>query len=34
VLKTLEQYPRLIAARLYAIVRERGYSGGEDYFAT
>jgi len=32
VLKTLEQYPRLTAARLYAMVRERGYSGGEDHF--
>ena len=32
VLKTLEQYPRLTASRLYAMVRERGYSGGEDHF--
>jgi len=32
VLKTLEQYPRLTAARLYAMVRERGYHGGEDHF--
>lgn len=32
VLKTLEQYPRLTAARLYAMVRERGYSGGADHF--
>lgn len=32
VLKTLEQYPRLTASRLYAMVRERGYSGGEDPF--
>ena len=30
--KTLEQYPRLTASRLYAMVRERGYSGGEDHF--
>lgn len=32
VLKTLEQYPTLTASRLYAMVRERGYSGGEDHF--
>ena len=32
VLKTLEQYPRLTASRLFAMVRERGYSGGEDHF--
>jgi len=32
VLKTLEQYPRLTAARLYAMVRERGYRGGADHF--
>ena len=32
VLKTLEQYPSLTASRLYAMVRERGYSGGEDHF--
>jgi transposase len=32
VLKTLEQYPQLTAARLYAMVRERGYGGGEDHF--
>ena len=32
VLETLEQYPKLTAARLYAMVRERGYSGGEDHF--
>jgi len=32
VLRTLEQYPRLTASRLYAMVRERGYSGGEDHF--
>ena len=32
VLETLAQYPKLTAARLYAMVRERGYSGGEDHF--
>jgi transposase len=32
VLQTLEQYPRLTASRLHAMVRERGYSGGEDHF--
>jgi hypothetical protein len=32
VLETLKQYPKLTAARLYAMVRERGYSGGEDHF--
>ena len=32
VLKTLEQYPSLTASRLYAMVRERGYIGGEDHF--
>jgi len=32
VLKTLQQYPRLTASRLYAMVRERGYRGGEDHF--
>lgn len=30
--KTLEQYPKLTASRLYAMVRERGYGGGEDHF--
>jgi len=29
---TLEQYPRLTASRLYAMVRSRGYPGGEDHF--
>ena len=29
---TLEQYPTLTASRLYAMVRERGYAGGEDHF--
>ncbi len=32
VLQTLEQYPKLTASRLHAMVRERGYSGGEDHF--
>jgi len=32
VLKTLQQYPSLTASRLYGMVRERGYSGGEDHF--
>ena len=32
VLHTLKQYPQLTASRLYAMVRERGYSGGEDHF--
>jgi len=29
---TLEQYPKLTAARLYEMVRERGYTGGPDHF--
>lgn len=29
---TLTRYPRLTASRLYAMVRERGYSGGPDHF--
>lgn len=32
VLQTLEQYPRLCASRLYAMVKERGYPGGPDHF--
>jgi len=32
VVQTLKQYPRLSASRLYAMVRERGYSGGPDHF--
>ena len=32
VLQTLEQYPKLTASRLYAMVRERGYMGGPDHF--
>ncbi len=30
--KTLQLYPKLTASRLYAMVRERGYNGGEDHF--
>lgn len=30
--QTLEKFPTLTASRLYAMVRERGYSGGPDYF--
>ncbi len=30
--EVLEQYPRLHASRLYAMVRERGYPGGPDHF--
>lgn len=30
--ETLEHYPSLTASRLYAMVRERGYRGGEDHF--
>jgi transposase len=29
---TLQQFPRLSASRLYAMVRERGYGGGPDHF--
>ena len=29
---TVEQYPRLCASRLYAMVRERGYHDGADHF--
>ena len=29
---TVEQYPRLCASRLYAMVRERGYQDGADHF--
>ena len=32
VVKTLEQFPTLTASRLYAMVRERGYTGGPDHF--
>jgi len=30
--KVLDQYPRLHASRLYAMVKERGYPGGPDHF--
>jgi transposase len=30
--ETLEKYPTLRASRLYAMVRERGYTGGPDHF--
>ena len=30
--KTLKDYPRLCASRLYQMVRERGYAGGPDHF--
>jgi len=30
--QTLEKYPTLRASRLYAMVRERGYTGGPDHF--
>jgi transposase len=30
--QTLDKYPRLRASRLYAMVRERGYTGAPDYF--
>jgi transposase len=30
--QTLEQYPRLTAARLFAMVQGRGYGGGPDHF--
>lgn len=32
VLETLKQFPQLTASRLYAMVHERGYSGGPDHF--
>ena len=32
ILKTLETFPTLTAARLYAMVYERGYRGGRDHF--
>jgi len=31
--ETLRQFPRLTAARLYGMVRERGYPGRPDHFA-
>jgi len=32
VYETFRSYPRLTASRLYAMARERGYSGGPDHF--
>lgn len=32
ILQTLERYPGLTSSRLYQMVKERGYSGGEDHF--
>jgi len=32
VVETLEKYPRLPASRLYQMVCERGYKGGQDHF--
>jgi transposase len=32
IVKTLEDYPKLPASRLYEMVRERGYPGAPDYF--
>ncbi|MCP5024102.1 MAG: IS21 family transposase [bacterium] len=32
IVQTLERFPELTASRLYAMVRERGYGGGEDHF--
>jgi transposase len=32
IIQTLTKYPRLRSSRLYAMVRERGYTGGPDYF--
>jgi transposase len=32
ILETLNKYPRLTASRLYGMVRERDYPGGEDHF--
>ncbi len=32
ILETLEQFPQLTASRLYAMVRERGYTGRPDHF--
>ncbi len=32
ILQTLEQYPKLTASCLCAMVRERGYTGGPDHF--
>ncbi|HAZ42332.1 MAG TPA: IS21 family transposase, partial [Methylococcaceae bacterium] len=32
ILQTLERYPGLTSSRLYQMIKERGYPGGEDYF--
>lgn len=32
IIETLEQYPRLTAARLYGMALERGYTGGASHF--
>ncbi len=32
ILEVLQKYPTLTASRLYAMVKERGYQGGEDHF--
>ena len=32
IVETLEQFPKLTAARVYAMVRERGYTGGPNHF--
>jgi transposase len=32
ILETLEQYPRLLASRLYEMVKSRGYTGSPDHF--
>ena len=31
-IETLDKYPKLTASSLYAMVRERGYTGGSDHF--
>lgn len=32
IVETLRKYPKLCASRIYAMVRERGYTGGADHF--
>jgi transposase len=32
IVDTLQKYPKLCASRLYTMVKERGYPGGEDHF--
>lgn len=32
IIETLDQYPKLTAARLYAMVQQRGYAGGPSHF--